>query len=553
MNPFSSTLKCARRLVVALVAIATLIAAVGCGSSGSNSATPPPGGSFSNSSLSGTYVFSFVGTDITTGNSIFFAMAGTLTANGNGTFTSGTIDINDPALSINVLTGLAATGSYKITADGRGSGTFTVTIAGTPVTFGIDFALMSSSHGLITRFDFGGSGSGTIDLMASGVTQSALQGSYAFGFSGVDSGFNPLGTVGGFTLDASGKVTAGLQDFNDNFISFTALPLISPPSSVNIATTPGIAQLDTGPTGFNTLSFDVWVVDATHLKFIETDTVAILAGDAFVSTGHTSFPSGQLVFTMSGQDTAGGPFAAGGLFTSDGISLIPSGTQDLNDEGTVVLASAFSGSFTSVGGRSQLTLNTFYNGNFGPPPVPGTYTFAAYPYNGGVELLEIDNAGDTGGVAYVQSATSVAAPQGYALNLSGVNGNSGGEVDEIAEFVASGGSMSGLYDVNNLGVGLVSDFKLGSGASYSVSSNGRGTAAFPNLQTNDITQISALDLTFYVVNSSTIVFLETDNDQLALGSFQLQNPTQGGAPVLPHFTMARSKSSARGAWKQLGK
>ena len=148
--------------------MASLIAAVGCGSS-SNSITPPPGGSFSNSNLNGTYVFSFAGTDITNGNFSFFAMAGKLAANGSGSLTSGTIDINDPALGAalgtsNVLTGLAATGTYKITADGRGSGTITVTINGTTVTFGIDFALMSSSHGLITRFGSGGSGSGTIDL-----------------------------------------------------------------------------------------------------------------------------------------------------------------------------------------------------------------------------------------------------------------------------------------------------------------------------------------------------------------------------------------------------
>ena len=187
--------------------------------------------------------------------------------------------------------------------------------------------------------------------MASGVTQSALQGSYAFGFSGVDSVGNPLGTVGGFTLDANGNVTAGSQDFNDNGNSanLQALPLISP-SSVTIGTTPGTAQLTTNAAGFSTLSFDVWVVDSTHLKFIETDTVAVLAGDALVSTGHTSFPSGALVFETSGLDVFGGPFATGGLLTSDGSSQITGGLQDVNDEGTVAQAPSVTGSFTSVGG-----------------------------------------------------------------------------------------------------------------------------------------------------------------------------------------------------------
>ncbi len=563
MNPLFCTARCVRRVAMALLAIASLIAAVGCGGSSSNSAMAPPGGSFSNSSLNGTYVFSFSGTDITNGGFSFFAMTGTLAANGNGSFTIGTIDINDPALGAalgtgNVLAGLAATGNYKITADGRGSGTIAVNINGTAVIFGIDFALMSSSHGLIIRFGSGGSGSGTIDLMASGVTQSDLQGSYAFGFSGVDSVGNPLGTVGGFTLNASGTVTAGSQDFNDNGNStnLQALPLIFP-SSVTIGTTPGTAQLTTSAAGFNTLSFDVWVVDATHLKFIETDTTAVLAGDAFVSTGHTAFPSGTLVFETSGLDTNSppGPFVTGGLLTSDGSSMITGGLQDVNDEGVVVQAPIVTGSFTPVGGRPQLTLDGIYNGEI----VNGILStsnpqFAAYPFKGGIELLEIDNAGVTSAIAYVQSATSIAAPQGYALNFSGANGSTGSiiEVDEIAEFIASGGSMSGLYDVNNLGV-LASDLKLGSGATYSVSANGRGTASFPNLQTNSNTLIPALNLTFYVVNSSTIVFLETDIDQLALGSFQLQNASQGMAPVLPQFTMLRSKSPGRGAWRQLSK
>ena len=125
-------------------------------------------------------------------------------------------------------------------------------------------------------------------------------------------------------------------------------------------------------------------------------------------------------------------------------------------------------------------------------------------------------------------------------------------MDDIAQFTAANNTCSGLYDVNNLGV-LAAGLRLGSGTSYSVSSNGRGTASFPNLQTNRNTLISALDLTFYVVNSSTIVFLETDNDQLALGSFQLQNASQSGAPMLPHFTMVHSTSSARGAWRQISK
>ena len=555
MNPHAST-KCAGRLLMALTAIASILLIASCGSS--SSLPRPNSEGFGDGNLSGTYVFSFSGTDITDDNESFFAVAGTLVADGNGNIKTGsTIDINDPALGAalgtsNVLTGAAATGSYTVTPDGRGHGTITASASGHNVQFGLDFVLMSGSHGLITRFDGNGTGSGTIDLQASGVTQSSLQGSYAFGFGGVDSGGNSLGTVGAFTLNTSGTVTAGTQDFNDNgnSESLTDLSLISP-STVTIGTAPGTAQLTTSAAGFGTLTFDVWVIDSTHLKFIETDTVAALAGDAFVSTGQTAFPSGTLVFTMLGEDTDGGPLASGGLLTSNGSS-ITGGLQDVNDEGSPASAPNVTGSFSSSGARTELTLDGIYNGNIeNDNLVTGDYTFAAYPYNGGVQLMEIDNAGITGGAAYVQSTTSFAASEGYGLNLTGANDN--GEVDGIAQFVATNGE-SGIYDMNNQGA-TVFDQSLGGNTSYSASSNGRGTAAFPNLQTNSNSVIGALNLTFYVVNSSTVAFIETDGTQLAIGSFQVQSSSQGQVAVAAQhqFTIARPKRSARAAWRQLNK
>jgi len=522
--------------------LSTLAVIPGCGSS--NAPAPPPSGAFSNSNLNGTYVFSFSGVDATNGNESFFAVVGTLVANGSGSFTSGTVDVNDPSLGAalgtsGVATGLATTGKYNVTADGRGTGTITVTINQRGIQFGLDFVLTNSSHGLITRFDAGGSGSGSIDLQASGITQASLQGSYAIGLSGVDLNGHPLGTVGSFTLTASGTAT-GLQDFNDdgNSANLQALALVSP-STVLVGSPSGTAQLTTSAAAFGTLNFDVWAVDSTHLKFIETDEVAALAGDAFVSTGQTSFPSGNLVFTAFGIDNATNPFAAGGVMTSDGSSLITGGLQDVNDAGTVVQAPSISGGFSSANGRTQLTLNGIYNGGImGSTLFTGTYIFAAYPYAGGIELLEIDGLGVTAGVAFPQSSTSITASQGYGLNLSGENSN--GETDWIAQFNATSTSLSGLYDANNLGT-LISDHSLGTG-SYSIASNGRGTASFPSLQTNGNSLIGELSLTFYTVNSSTVVFIETDSNQLGAGSFQLQNASSSSAAQSRPVILQRSPS-----------
>jgi len=537
-----------RNTVILLLVAAGLTGLVGCGSS-SNQAVAPTSGAFNNSNLNGTYVFSFSGLDDTQGFESFFAVAGTLTANGNGGFSGGVIDIDDPALGSALNTGFAfnrlpTSGNYHVAEDGRGTGTISATINRTQVQFGLDFVLTSNSHGLISRFDSNGSGSGTIDLQTSDVTQSALQGSYAFGLQGADSTVvNSLATVGSFSLDGNGNAI-GLQDFNDigNSDGLRALPL----SGSVLAGSPGAAQLTTNATGFGTLQFDVFVIDPTHMKFIETDSAAFLAGDAFASTGNTSFPSGPLVFTLAGEDTALGPFAAAGLLTSDGSNLITSGLEDVNDEGFVAQAPSVHGSFTSTGPRSVLTLNGIYNGGVADGTAGvGLYAFAAYPYKGGAMLLEIDNGagngtGISGGNVYVQNATSLAASRSYGLNLSGVNND--GEADWISEFTAAASTMTGLYDANNLGF-IASDLQLGSG-NYSVSSNGRGIASFPTLQTNSNSFISALNLSFYVVDDSTAVFLETDGNQLGTGAFELQSPTGGSSPAQIRSNFMRPVSQA---------
>jgi hypothetical protein len=542
-----------QKWIVLPVVCLGLAALAGCGGSdNSNQAVAPPTGAFSNRNLNGTYVFSFSGYDTSNGSGSFFAVVGSLTANGAGGFTSGTVDIVDPALGAWFGTGYVfsrlptTSGNYSVTADGRGSGTIAVTINGTQVQFGLDFVLTSNSHGLLSRFDGNGTGSGTIDLQAPGLAQSALQGSYAFALYGVDSSIvNPLATVGSLTLDPNGNITAGLQDFSDNGNSAN-LQALAVQGTVLVGS-PQTAQLSTNAAGFGTLHFDLWAIDSTHLKLIETDATAYLEGDAFVSTGQAAFPSGSLVFTLSGEDSADGSFAAGGLLTSDGSSLITGGLEDVNDDGYVTQSPSIGGSFSSNGARTALTLNGIYNGSISNNnAVTGTYTFAAYPYSGGIMLLEVDGgAGSTpgisGGTAYVQTATSLAPSQGYGLNLTGLNVR--GEVDLIAQTTTSAGGLSGLYDVNNLDW-LISDFNLGNGATYSVGSNGRGTAQFPYLQTDNNSFISDLNLTLYVVDSSNAVLIETDTNQLATGTLQLQNAVGESGAAPSHVMLAQPTFSA---------
>jgi len=534
MNPLAAT-KCARRLLIALTAIASVLLLASCGSSSSGLPTPNRGG-FNNSNLNGTYVLSVSGTDFRSGGGSFFAIVGTITADGKGNITGGTVDINNANLGgTGVFQEKLSPTPYSITPDGRGISKLLTSVGD----FGLDFVLTSNSHGLVTRFDIAGTGSGTLDLQGS-ASQSSL-GSLAFSLAGADSGNNALGTVGAFTLNPStGAITSGTQDFNDNGSSaasgLTGLPLTGGSLVLASGGTQGTAVLTTS-SSFGSLGFDVWVIDSTHLKFIETDTTGpALSGDAF--TQQTSFTAGQLVFTISGADSGGGPFAAGGYVTTTADGTLSNGIEDFNDVGTAESGRAFSGSCaTFTAGRCQLDLTGFTNASF-----------AAYPSSGGVLLLENDsnNLAITQGAAFAQTEKSFAAPAGYGLNLSGVNANpvfgvSGAEVDDIAQFNASTAAttnMVGVLNENDLTIPCPNPtsgcYTLLGTYTPDPTADGRGSilASTPGTLAGGV-----LTLEYYVVDGSTMLFVEGDQAQVAIGTFQAQSSSASGGAAQSRMTI----------------
>jgi hypothetical protein len=519
---------------VLLLAFSALLFLAACGGSGNSVAkpVPPPSGTFSNSNLNGTYVFSVSGTDA---SGFPYAVVGTIAANGSGgnnkgAITGGTIDINDseftpaPGLAIN------SNGSYSVGTDGRGQFTIATTTSNPFNNFGngtmvFDFVLSSSSHGLITQFDGNGSGSGTIDLQTANI---APTGTYAFSFFGISALTStsaiPAAAVGAFTLNSSGTITASASDFNNN-------NFVTPNQALSgtVALGPSATPSTTLTTPFGALIFDVYAIDGSHLKFIETDTVGpLLSGDAFSQTATTI--SGTNAFTLAGS-YLGNVAAAGGFMVTDGSGTITSGTEDYNNGGASSSVPAFSGSYSSAGslipGRLVLTLSGFFGGS----------TFAAYPSSGGLLLLESDGTGVMTGAAYPQTTTAFSASsQGYALNLSGANagiGNGSVEVDDIAEFTASAAASSagtlttGIIDENfdpggtpNLGL------SLSSGTYGAIDSTGRYGLSVKAGNSSRSTLNGGLGLTFYTVDGTTFPFIETDTGgQVSTGVFVIQNPT----------------------------
>ena len=500
----------------------------GCGGNSVSIAKPvaPPSGKFSNSNLSGAYVFSVSGIDI---NGAPYSAVGSFTANGsggNGTggITGGTVDMNDASMSTPVANASIASSSfYTVGIDGRGRAILNTSTPLGKIT--LDFVLANSSHGLVTQFDTNATGSGSLDLQTPGASPA---GSYAFILSGADvsSGTaNLFATVGNFTLGSGGAIFSGIEDFNESGFAYTNQAVTG-----NVVLGPASTPATTLTTQqFGTQTYDVFAINANHLKFIEMDPSGTLSGDAYLQTS-TTIPAGTFAFTLAGSfPSANAASVAGGFIVTDGNGNITNAsTEDANNTGTVSPTPIiFTGNY-SAGGSGRFTLGNFTGFSEGS-------AYAAYPSGGGLLLLEIDNSGIMVGAAYAQtSGATFSATEGYALNLSGVNlGASTGftaEVDDIAEFTANsnGSTVTGALDENGGGFPA---YGVALSGTYGTLANGRGQLGANAGNNSNSTLNGGFNLTFYAVDGTTFPFIETDNGQVASGVFVAQSPNASSSAL----------------------
>jgi hypothetical protein len=533
-----------RLVLPALLAALAILPSCGGSSSGTTNPVAPPTGSFSNSNLNGTYVFSVSGIDL---NGAPYAVVGTFAANGSGGITAGTIDVNDADLvnSSGVPTPVAdsaitGNSSYKVNVDGRGQAALATSPLGTIT---LDFVLQDSSHGLVTEFDANATGSGTLDLQ----TTATPSGPYAFNLSGSDFSNgtpNLFATVGNFTIGSGGAIT-GLQDLSDggivssnNSLSGTVVagPSTSPATTLSLSS--GL-----------TLVFDVFVIDSTHLKFIEMDAGSNLVGDAYAATS-TTMPTGTLAFTLAGSYPAANTVsAAGGFMVTDGSGTITTAsTFDFNNSGSVSPSTGqFSGTYAAAGaGRYTLSLSQFTDGT----------AYAAYPFSGGVFLLETDALGVMSGAAFPQSQNTLAAGEGYGLNFTGANLSANVEVDDIAEFTASssGSTITGVADENFQPGGQPNPSLVLSGQYSTPDSNGRGQVGATAGNPSNSTLNGGFNITYYSVDGTTYPFIETDSGggQIAAGAFFKQNPAAAAAAAAksPHPFVVQPPVRAHGRFRK---
>lgn len=309
--------------------------------------------------LSGHYAFLMSGYD---SNGEPVAVAGSFVADGAGNATDGVEDINRYAADA-AASQLTFTGTYAIGQDHLGTITITDSQNGT---FSMAAALGAVSSGVAAKgsiLEFDSSGytmSGIIRRQDTGAfSESALSGSYAFGFSGLDSTINRLGLVGAFVAGGSGGITGGKLDANDNG-SLTVGVTFSGAYSV-VGPTSGRTQITLS--GFSPAPADYafYAVSASQWLAISLDnsaTSGLVTGQVEAQSGpfSASTLSGTAVLSLESASGAagGGSHLTLGLAVFDGSGNVNFSLDDndagtlssLNPNGTYTVNDASAGGFT---------------------------------------------------------------------------------------------------------------------------------------------------------------------------------------------------------------
>ncbi|MGH9714541.1 MAG: hypothetical protein ACRD5M_14700 [Candidatus Acidiferrales bacterium] len=497
---------------------------------------------YSDASLNGPFAFSYSGGAGTN----FVAVAGSFVADGQGSIVSGVEDIENFSTGISVQVPIQ-NGSYLVSRDGR---TRVSLNTGGQAGSTLQFALMSTQHALMIRFDQNAVASGTVDqqdLNALTNSNSVISGPYVFGVAGEDLAKNTMGVAGKFSASGTGTISATNTIFDVNDGGTVTTPTSAPTSSVSLMGVYGFDPAFPG-TGRGTmtltltthtstnnsnaqqqLEFAFYVVDSTHLRLVEIDHNALLSGDVFGAPAGNSFNAGSLamgnyVLTSSGSSSAGA-YAAGGVFASDGAGNVSGGALDTNNAGTpgattTIAACAYSVDGTT--GRVDLKLFT------GAGACPGganasTSEFSMYQTTqGSAVILEIDANAISSGLAYHQAASPVALTGSFATSIAGQGTaqNLAGAIpqDAVGQLTLAGASVtSGTIDINNFNAVFTGDPVSTTSTIAAPDTNGRAAAMLK--ATNPTVTFT---LMYYVIDANRALMLDLDTTRVGTGAIARQ-------------------------------
>src|SRR6267378_2403496 len=249
-----------------------------------------------------------------------------------------------------------------------------------------------------------------------------------------------------------------------------------------------------------------------------TQTMSVTVTDTFGN----AVLQGSYAFSSSGRQTAtNGFFSRAGSFVADGNGGLTGGLEDVNPRPSGITQEpiTFSGSY-SIGpdGRGTMQFCEPSNSNSCISPTTQFRVVVISPQQ--AQIIDFQGGSTANGEIVLQPDISVfntgSVIGTYTFSFSGFS-SATSEESAVGEFAADGlpdkvtglaKITSGELDINSGGV-TTSQVAITSGT-YSVSSNGRGTAT---LVTSGLT----LNLAFYMVSASRAKFLETDSSPILAG------------------------------------
>jgi hypothetical protein len=459
------------------------------------------------------------------------------------------VTITSPAAPITVASGSANTVNFSATETGGSSNVIVWSVGpvgGLPIPGGNSTVGTIDANGVysppltppigqavsvIAAASDSPTSTASLTVTISGYTNSSLQGQFAFSMAGSNASGHFF-RAGSFVADGAGNLNTVLEDVNTSS-SATTSPISTTGTYIVGADGRGTLQFNDS---LAPASFDFVLVNGTQLQIIGFDATGTATGQANAQDISTfsgaplSALNGTYVFDFSGVDGSNA-LSQIGEFAADGAGNVKSGSIDLNDGGTTSSfqifgnktacaspPSSLSSYLVSSNGRGTLTLTTCAGGP--------TLTLNFYVVTrGAAKFVGTDT------VKQVAGFTSQQAPNA-TLDATALNGNYafllagsglGGTITTAGSFLADGQGhiTSGIVDQNlapgapSAGLAILAN---ASGDSYTVASNGRGTATFT-------TSARTYTFVFYlgpVGSNTTAVFQETDSGIASDGNFTLQ-------------------------------
>jgi len=498
MNPLAST-KYARRLLMALAAMTSVLLMVGCGSSG-NPIIPPLGGGYTNASLKGQYVIAQTGTAInSTGTALEpFSEAIVFKADGNGNL-SITADDGDQGGAVFPPLTSAVSGLYSINKDG--TGTLQINYSSTSQA-NYAIAMIDDSHFYVIEQDAGATSSGLGEIQNTAAFTAPPSGSFVFKAHNI----NTSSRVGGIAI-AGGAITG-----NEDFLTYGSLS----PGTQPIASTISMSTPDANGRGTVTLSdgtsFNYYVVSSSKFHFVsnigsleigQAEAQTVPAGGFSVATLATGT---SYVFGSSGDTSNPLGIHSAGVFTTDGNGNITGGAVDYVQDASLNSNLAVSGGTYTLAsnGRGQINL-TLTGGTISPQ--------IFWMLNGSYAYFLADNtaAVEDGTFSLQQGAPFTALSSQAAFVMDGFDVSF---KDRVGVFQPTSGGFNWNQAANAFSpnLGAFTPSATGTNGTYTVSANGRVAVVV-----NNVTPA----LVFYLSSASTGFMVQEDGADIG-GVFSQQ-------------------------------